>query len=97
MRVRVEYFGTIRDHIPVGFEIVEMPARATVMDVVGRVLTVYGEELGTILLAPQGEPLPNLVLTVNGVRIIEPIGMRKELCQEDVVTLLLMPPFTGGG
>lgn len=97
MRVFVECFGAICDHVPDAYQTLQFPSAVTLAQVLEQFIQNNGESLRTLLLAPQGEPLPNLVLTLNGVRVTEPKGMQRVVKNDGVIKLLLMPPFTGGG
>lgn len=97
MRVFVECFGTICDYVSDAYQTLQFSSEVTLAQVLDQFIQNNGESLRMLLLAPQGEPLPNLVLTLNGVRFTEPKSMQRAVKNDDVIKLLLMPPFTGGG
>jgi molybdopterin converting factor small subunit len=97
VQVTVEFFGVIRDRIRDPQEVLSLPPGQKVRDLVERLIQRHGSELRTELLAPKGEPLPNVVLTLDGQRIADSRGMDKEIRGDTVLRVLLMPPFTGGG
>lgn len=96
VRVAVEYFGLIRTAVPSSVDTLSLPAGCTLRDVLDELALRYGAKFRDALLAPRGEPLPNLVLTHDGRRIIDREGMTRPV-KGGVIRVLLMPPFTGGG
>lgn len=97
VQVSVEFFGVIRDRIRDPHEVLSLPAGQNVRDLFERLIERHGDALRAELLAPKGEPLPNVVLTLDGQRIADSRGMDQVVRGDAVLRVLLLPPFTGGG
>lgn len=97
VQISVEYFGLIRQHVPDASESVSLAEGGTVRELFERLAERHGETLRVELLAPLGEPLPNVVLTVDGHRIADRSGMERAVRGGGVVRVLQLPPFIGGG
>ena len=97
VHVSIEYFGIIREQVPSPQERVEAPAGTTVRGLFDRLVERHGEPFRDALLAPRGEPLPNVVLTLDGRRIADGSGMDRAVEADGVMQVLLLPPFIGGG
>lgn len=97
VRVVVEYFGQLRPRMPQPEESLVLGAGQTLQDLFDQLAMRHGSAFTHDLLAPRGEPLPNVVLTVAGRRVADREGMNRPLDDGTVVRVLQMPPFTGGG
>jgi molybdopterin converting factor small subunit len=97
VHVSIEYFGIIREQVPSPQEVVRLPVGGTVRELFGHLVERHGELFRDALLAPRGEPLPNVVLTLDGRRIADGAGMDRTVEADGVMQVLQLPPFIGGG
>ncbi|HNS96697.1 MAG TPA: MoaD/ThiS family protein [Polyangiaceae bacterium] len=95
--VTIEHFGLIRETMPSPQEKIVVPVGMTVRELFQHLIERYGDSYRDALLAPQGQPLPNVVLTLDGEQISDEAAMNRAMMHDVVVRVLQMPPFIGGG
>ena len=95
--VRVQYFELVRAHVDVSDQQVALPAGATISRLMADLARQHGEALGEALIGPDGGPLPNAVILLDGGNILHRQGMDTVLAEGSLVRMMLMPPFIGGG
>ena len=92
MRIRVVYYGQIRQITGKEDEFIELPAGAPAYNIILKVVEQYGDEIGWLLLTKQGIPRRSVIFAVNDVAI-DP-GLADALEDEDILSIL--PAVSGG-
>ncbi len=95
--VSVQYFELVRRHVDTPNEELTLPRGATVADLMEALARRHGVALGEALVGPDGGPLPNAVILLDGGNILHRQGMDTALTHGSLVRLMLLPPFIGGG
>ena len=95
--IAVQYYGLIREVVPVGEETERVPMGTTVRALLAAVGARYGDRFGEALFAPNGQPVPNAILALDGHSVFNRGGLDTPLERDGTFRILLMPPFTGGG
>ena len=95
--VRVQYFELVRQHVDLPEQQLELPLGATMHLLMAALVRQHGAGLSDALMGPDGEPLPNAVILLDGSNILHRQGMDTELADGNLVRMMLMPPFIGGG
>ena len=96
MRVKVEYLGPIRVTLNKKEEIVEIPVKTTLQDLLNRLSSTYGKWFREEVFESKGKKIRDgLIVTVNGIAAGQTGGLKTILGEGDVVAIL--PFFAGGG
>lgn len=96
MKVKVEYFGHIKNIIKSGREEeVEIEEDSSIADLLVRLSERYGEPFQKALYEPKGKDVKtNYIITVNGYLLNQLNGIKTRLKNGDHVALL---PIVSGG
>jgi molybdopterin converting factor small subunit len=95
--VKVLYFGVVRGAVSVPDELVTLPAGGTVGDLMTALFERHGEKLREAVLAPDGSPVPNAVIVLDGRNIQHRRGMETPIERDGAAHILLMTSAVGGG
>jgi molybdopterin converting factor small subunit len=95
--VQIQYFGLIRDVVPVSEQSVTLPVGATVRDVLSILSQQYGPRFLDALFAGNEQLLPNSVIALNTSNILHKQGMDTPIAACSSLRILLMPAVAGGG
>lgn len=95
--VTVYYMGLIQEVLPVSSERVTLATGATVGNLLAELSARHGPALAEALLAPDGEPLPNAVVQLDGRNILHLQGQQTPIERDGVLHIVLTPGFIGGG
>lgn len=95
--IRVQYFELVRQQVDLPAQEFALPPGATVRQLMAALVRQHGAGLGEALMGPDGGPLPNAVILLDGGNILHRQGMDTELAHGSLVRMMLMPPFIGGG
>jgi molybdopterin synthase sulfur carrier subunit len=94
LEVELRYYAMVRDAAGKRAEILSLPEGATVMDLIDRLIGLYGEPLKGYLYDEDGGLLDYLMFSVNKQDIRSLDGYNTVLRDGDRV--LVMPPIGGG-
>jgi len=95
MKVRVRYFGFIRDMLKKREEEFELEEEALLSDLLNKIVGIYGEPFKTEVYKPGEENVKTgFVVTVNGVLMGQLHGVDTRLNEGDSV--ILMTLMSGG-
>jgi molybdopterin synthase sulfur carrier subunit len=94
MDVELRYYAMVRDAAGKRAETLSLPEGATVMDLIGCLVGLYGEPLRGYLYDEEGRLLDYLMFSVNEQDIRSLNGYETVLRDGDRV--LVMPPIGGG-
>ena len=97
LTVQVQYFGLIREIVPVSEQSVTLPTAATVRDLLSMLFEQYGPRFRDALLAGNDQLLPNAVIALNASNILHKQGMDTPIPARCSLRILLMPAVAGGG
>lgn len=95
--IRVGYFGTVTKIVDRPEELVTLAKGAPVRELLAELVERHGDRLGSALLGPDGTPLPNVVITLDGREIAHHRGIATPIDDDASVRIVLMPAFAGGG
>jgi MoaD family protein len=95
MDVTVEYLGQVRVITSRKNEVVEVPADATIKDLLRKLSVSYGEAFDKEVFEEGQNPRDDLVVAVNGTAILQLDYLATKLKLNDTITLF--PIFPGGG
>ena len=94
MKVELRYYAMVRDAAGKRAETLSMQEGSTVVDLIDRLIALYGEPLRVYLYDEDGEHLNYLMFSVNEQDIRSLDGYETVLRDGDKV--LVMPPIGGG-
>lgn len=94
MEVELRYYAMVRDAAGKRAETLSLPEGATVMDLIDRLVGLYGEQLRGYLFDEDGALRDYLIFSVNEQDIRSLDGYETVLRDGDRV--LVMPPIGGG-
>jgi molybdopterin converting factor small subunit len=97
LTIKVLYFGLIREVTDLPEESLKLSVGATVRQLLGRLVERHGEPFREALLGPDGRPLPNAVVVLDGRDIAHVGGVEAAIERDGQVRIVLMPAFAGGG
>lgn len=92
MKIRVEYVAQLKEAAGLPGEVLEVPAAASVLDLLRTVARTRGERLGGLLLDADGRLRPSALVFVGDEQfeVDEPRALR------DGDTVTIMSPLAGG-
>ncbi len=94
MEIKLRYYAMVRDAAGKRAETLSLPEGATVMDLIDRLIALYGEPLRGYLYDDEGRLLDYLMFSVDEQDIRSLDGYETVLRDGDRV--LVMPPIGGG-
>jgi molybdopterin synthase sulfur carrier subunit len=94
MEVELRYYAMVRDAAGKRAETLSLPEGATVMNLIDRLVSLYGEPLRGYLFDEDGRLLDYLMFSVNEQDIRSLNGYETVLRDGD--RILVMPPIGGG-
>ncbi len=95
MKVRTQYFAIVRELANRREDILDVPDRATVMDVLGILAKTYGVKFRDYVFDPRtGTPKSYLQFLLNGNSISNLDGLSTVLTENS--ELVIIPPVGGG-
>lgn len=94
MEVELRYYAMVRDAAGKRDETLSLPGGATVMDLINRLIGLYGDPFRGYVYDDEGRLLDYLMFSVNGADIRSLDGFDTVLRDGDRV--LVMPPIGGG-
>ena len=95
MKVKIRYLGPVRMILNKKEEEVEVPIKATLADLMSKLVGLYGDSFKEEVFEPDGKIRDGLVVTINGIAVGQLGGTKMRLNEGDAITLL--PFFAGGG
>ena len=94
MEVEVKLYAMLREIASKKLEKVDLPEKASMRDLIGFMISKYGEEFGTYIYDADKKVRNYLSYMINGVNINSLDGFETTLKDGDVISLL--PPVGGG-
>ncbi|MBS7287673.1 MAG: MoaD family protein [Candidatus Freyarchaeota archaeon] len=94
LKVKVRVFARLRELLKSREIEVELSDGATLVDLLGALVEIYGKELKDYLFSESGGLKEHFMIYINGVGVNEAGGVNKVLKEGDVVAIL--PPISGG-
>ncbi len=96
MKVKVQYFGSVRVIANRNEEEVEISSNATVHELLQKLSSIHGEAFESEVFQEEGENLrDDLIIAINETIIKQTDFMTTKMKPDDTITLL--PIFPGGG
>jgi len=96
-RVRVLYFGLVRNVVKEAEEEISLPAGSTVSDLVEILCQKHGEALRDALFTVEGTPTANTILLLDGTNIQHARGLDTEIGDDQSLHILLTTTALAGG
>ncbi len=94
MRVKIQYFASVRELINLREEVMEVPLGTTVRGLLDLLVATHGEKLKEYLFHNTGSPRPHLQFILGEKSISETGGYSTVLT--DGCSLAIIPPVGGG-
>lgn len=95
--IKVLYFGSIKDVVDVPEETVDLPAGATVRDLISALTQRHGRAFQEALFLSGDRLLPNATILLDGSNILHREAMDTRIEQDGSTHILLMTTAVGGG
>jgi molybdopterin converting factor small subunit len=95
--ITVVYFGLIREITNLPEESLQCSAGTTVGELLSALVARHGVPFVEALLGPDGRPLPNAVVVLDGREIAHGRGVETAVERDGQLRIVLMPAFAGGG
>jgi molybdopterin converting factor small subunit len=97
LTIKVVYFGLIREITDLPEESLECSAGTTVRELLSTLVARHGDPFREALLGPDGRPLPNVVVVLDGRDTAHDRGVETPIERDGQLRIVLMPAFAGGG
>ena len=94
MKVRIQYFASVRELVNLREETIDLPAGTNVRNLLDILASKHGDKLKEYLLDQTGNPREYLQFLLNEKSISETEGFSTHL--RDGSTLAIIPPVGGG-
>lgn len=92
MQIRIEYFAQARDAAGISYETIEIDGPTTATDLVSRIASQRGGRLASLLLGPDGQLAPSVMLAVGDRQS----GRDDRSLLRDGDEIVVLPPISGG-
>ncbi len=96
-KVRVLYFGLVRNVVKEAEETIDLPAESKVRDLLDRLCQKHGEGLHDALFTVEGTLTANTMLLLDGTNVLYAQGLDTVISNDQSVHVLLTTTALAGG